>query len=112
MTLDQIAGELQRYTREKILIKIADLGISRWMRPKGADIPLTMGRGTQQWSTNPSPFQFSSHPETNLQSVSLVAPEIMEGRKDYSFPVDVYSFGIILWELMTREEPYEEVRSP
>jgi serine/threonine protein kinase len=26
-----------------------------------------------------------------------MAPEVLEGSNTYSFPVDVYSFGIILW---------------
>ncbi|KAL6070956.1 Serine/threonine-protein kinase HT1 [Balamuthia mandrillaris] len=68
------------------VIRIADLGVARWRRPS-VDTPMTMGRGTQVW----------------------MAPEIMEGRKDYSFPVDVYSYGIILWELLTREEPFREI---
>lgn len=83
-----IAGDLRRPAeRDSPMVKIADLGMSRWMRAKGNKSVLTMGRGTSQW----------------------MAPEILEGRRDYSFPIDVYSFGIILWELATREEPYDEL---
>ena len=37
------------------------------------------------------------------------APEILKG-EDYDEKVDVFSFSIILWELMTRQIPYAEVK--
>jgi serine/threonine protein kinase len=36
-----------------------------------------------------------------------MAPEVILGEK-YTEKADVYSFGIILWEIMTRREPYED----
>jgi serine/threonine protein kinase len=36
-----------------------------------------------------------------------MAPEIIMGKK-YTEKADVYAFGIILWEILTRLEPYEE----
>jgi len=36
-----------------------------------------------------------------------LAPEVMKGL-EYSSPGDVYSFGIILWELYTRQHPFDE----
>lgn len=35
------------------------------------------------------------------------APEIIMGKK-YTEKADVYAFGIILWEILTRLEPYED----
>ncbi len=34
-----------------------------------------------------------------------MAPELI-ARKPYSLAVDVYSFGMVLWELATREHPF------
>jgi serine/threonine protein kinase len=34
------------------------------------------------------------------------APEILL-EKDFDEKVDVYSFGIVMWEMVTRLEPYE-----
>uniref|UniRef100_A0A6B2L9B0 Protein kinase domain-containing protein n=1 Tax=Arcella intermedia TaxID=1963864 RepID=A0A6B2L9B0_9EUKA len=42
-------------------------------------------------------------------TVSWTAPEVLVGRKKYNEKADVYSFGIILWELVTRREPYKEM---
>ena len=36
-----------------------------------------------------------------------MAPEIIMGRR-YTERADVYAYGIILWEILTRLEPYEE----
>jgi serine/threonine protein kinase len=36
-----------------------------------------------------------------------MAPEIMQG-KNYDKSSDIYSFGIIVWELMTNEIPHHQ----
>ncbi len=37
-----------------------------------------------------------------------MAPEVAEG-KEYTSKADVYSYGIIMYEILTRQEPYEVV---
>jgi len=62
-------------------IKVADFGLTRFMSEKKAMTQV----GTPMW----------------------MAPEIIMGKK-YTEKADVYAFGIILWEVLTRLEPYED----
>jgi len=61
--------------------KVADFGLSRL---KAQTRSMTGNCGTVQW----------------------MAPEILSN-ESYAEPSDVYSYGIILWELLVRECPYE-----
>ena len=61
--------------------KLADFG---WT--KGLQNYMTGKIGTYQW----------------------MAPEVIQGH-EYSEKADVYSFGIILWELATRKPPFREL---
>ena len=36
----------------------------------------------------------------------FMAPELLNGQPRYTSAVDVYSFGIVMWECLTREEPF------
>lgn len=36
-----------------------------------------------------------------------LAPEVMKG-ESYTEKADVFSYGIVLWELLTHEHPYAE----
>ena len=40
-----------------------------------------------------------------------MAPELLEG-KQYSLKVDVYSYGILLWEILSRRTPYSNLQNP
>ncbi|VDM45989.1 unnamed protein product [Toxocara canis] len=44
----------------------------------------------------------------NRGSAAWMAPEVFSGSK-YNEKCDVYSFGIILWEMITRRKPFEDV---
>ncbi len=35
-----------------------------------------------------------------------MAPEVLRGGERYHKPCDVYSFGILLWAMITRKRPY------
>jgi len=41
-----------------------------------------------------------------------MAPEIARGMTSYSFGVDVYSFSILLWQMVTDQIAFEDVHSP
>jgi serine/threonine protein kinase len=63
---------------ESYRVKLADFG---WT--KGLENYMTGKIGTYQW----------------------MAPEVISGQK-YTEKADVFSFGIILWEIASREPPY------
>ncbi|KAM1201443.1 hypothetical protein EV1_017479 [Malus domestica] len=45
-------------------------------------------------------------------TVPWMAPELLSGKNNLvTEKVDVYSFGIVMWELLTGEEPYGDLRS-
>ena len=53
----------------------------------------------------PDEFSFMT---SNVGTIKWTAPEIFRGEK-YDEKVDIYSYGIVLWELLTKESPYENL---
>ena len=39
-----------------------------------------------------------------------MAPEVLQN-KEYDESADVYSFGIVLWELYTQKNPFEKIET-
>jgi serine/threonine protein kinase len=70
-----------------VSVKLADFGTSRSI--------------TNQYE----PFNHTAALGTPL----YMAPEILE-HKSYSVKVDTYSFGVVLWTLYTRSEPWTELK--
>ncbi|XP_057490034.1 serine/threonine-protein kinase STY46-like isoform X1 [Actinidia eriantha] len=68
---------------ENEVIKVADFGVARVQTPSGV---MTAETGTYRW----------------------MAPEVIE-HKPYDRKADVFSFGIVLWELLTGKLPYEHL---
>ena len=41
-----------------------------------------------------------------------MAPEVAKMEKSYGLPADVYSFSILLWQIVTKRTPYGQISSP
>ncbi|KAL8564032.1 hypothetical protein ACOMHN_016321 [Nucella lapillus] len=52
-----------------------------------------------------------THMTNNKGSAAWMAPEVFEGC-NYSEKCDVFSWGIILWEVFTRRKPFDEIGGP
>ncbi|KAL3505445.1 hypothetical protein ACH5RR_035286 [Cinchona calisaya] len=68
---------------ENDVVKVADFGVARVQLQSGV---MTAETGTYRW----------------------MAPEVIE-HKPYNNKADVFSFGIVLWELLTGKLPYEHL---
>jgi serine/threonine protein kinase len=66
---------------ENEVVKVADFGVARVKAQTGV---MTAETGTYRW----------------------MAPEVIE-HKPYDHKADVFSYGIVLWELLTGKLPYE-----
>ena len=45
------------------------------------------------------------NPVKTNQDIAWSAPEVIR-QEQQSFKADVYSYGIVMWEVVTREDPY------
>lgn len=52
-----------------------------------------------------------THMTNNKGSAAWMAPEVFEG-SNYSEKCDVFSWGIIIWEILTRRKPFDEIGGP
>ncbi|KAI3364297.1 hypothetical protein L3Q82_010818 [Scortum barcoo] len=56
-----------------------------------------------------------THMTNNKGSAAWMAPEVFEGKqqlRELSEKCDVFSWGIILWEVITRRKPFDEIGGP
>ncbi|CAN0192791.1 unnamed protein product [Ectocarpus sp. 6 AP-2014] len=76
--------------------KIADFGTSRWTQT-------TNSTGLATYTTRSS--------QTTQMSIAWSAPEVLESERS-SYESDVYSFGIVVWEVASRELPWAKKTRP
>ena len=79
--------------------KVADFGTSRVL---GFITVLDVTAGTTTDSGAPSMTR-------GIGTPLWMAPEVFFGHSKYGPEVDVYSFGIIMWELISRKDPWCEL---
>lgn len=111
--------------------KVADFGSSRLFRPKPPAVlisaftgatwsaPLTadcamVGLGVRSGlATMPSlavgVVDASGTMTHAVGTLLWMPPEMLRGDRHYSAAVDVYAFGIVLWEIATRDTPWSEL---
>jgi len=86
-SLNLLLAEMVSGPRDIPLVKVSDFGLSR-MKEAGAEYDwgkMTIAAGTCHW----------------------MAPEVFQG-STYNEKVDIYSYAMILFEVICREIPYEE----
>lgn len=98
--------------------KLCDFGISKYLRPSdssGGHQQGAAGGGggdDEQLQKEEGVMDEVRHLLSQSSgSIRWIAPEVMLAYTQYSEAVDIYAFGVLLSELDTLQEPYEDMRN-
>ncbi len=84
-----------------VYAKVADFGISRMKELSCTDSNLTMDRGTTRWM---APEMFGDLKDQNVGPSS-------SSESNYDSKVDVYSFGMVCYEILTGRVPFFHIET-
>ena len=81
-------------------LKSPNILLDSWLWPKVADFGLSKIM-TDRESEN-----------SEVGTLHWMAPEIFDSRQGYGLPVDVYAYGMILYEMLMERLPFSELAGP
>ena len=113
---------------EELRAKVSDFGLSRVVRPARRQVVRSSFSGVTRLLPDGLYINNNSQKQSVLSLARIavsfsdsggnltkaagtllwMAPEVYRGDQHYTGAVDVYSFGIVLWELATRKTPWAE----
>jgi len=114
---------------QRTIAKVCDFGLARFVTPARQVVVYSPFTGVSRFSPRVDCLDINSSEECDLSmathtslgivdargtmtkaagTILWMAPEVYRGDQSYTGAVDVYSFGIVLWELATRETPWKE----
>jgi serine/threonine protein kinase len=83
-------------------------GVTRVL-PRAANFAISSGQHTASLSSISVSIVDARGTMTKAAgTLQWMAPEVFRGDQDYGPAVDVYSFGMVLWELATRKTPWKD----
>jgi hypothetical protein len=92
------------------MVKVADFGCARLVKRQGARQSVAKRRNITSAPLNNTReplLQADRDLSEDVGAALWRAPEVFAG-EPYGTPVDVYSFGIVMWEIVARDVPYIE----
>jgi hypothetical protein len=92
---------------ERWVVKVGDFGTARLVRDEGVNQDAVRGESPLDYTV--PLLRPESHLSSGVGTPSWSSPEVLRASA-YGTPTDVYSFGIVLWEILTRREPYYDRR--
>ncbi|BAU80032.1 serine-threonine kinase [Tokyovirus A1] len=111
-TLLSLGEKMEWETKRKILSGVCE-GLC-YLHSKGVvhrDIKSSNILVNDVWEAKISDFGFARLKQENMTMTSVgstayMAPEVLSGSR-YDEKADVYSFGVLVWEVITKKKPYE-----
>ena len=93
-SLNLLCVETVKSSMDYVQVKVTDFGLSRTKQEMGT---IANKAGQNKMTGMAGTFHW-------------MAPEVLTEDTNYTYKADVYSYGVVLWEIMAREPPFKSLR--